>query len=724
MGVISRMREVSPYLLALFALVFIGFMVATDADIQRVLHLGENPATAVIGVVNGEKIRYAEFNERVQQQVEQQRKSAGGDIEIDEAGIRQSIWDMMVEEILLRQAAEKAAFPVTREELLDVLLDNPPDYLRQPFTDSAGVFHRERYIELITQPERLADYVDPNSGVDPVEVVERWKRDLVRIEDFLRQNRTREHLRSLVNAVGSIVSPSYVRRQYVVENSSAEVHYVVYSIDRIRDREITISDAEIEAYYRQHRDAFRQKKPARKLKYVIFPLEPTSQDSANFRKRLARIRQELEQTPPERRDSLFSLLLSEYQGRSYGLSSLAAIEPQKAQYLASQPVGAVLGPVELAGKTYFFRVDQRQPGDTLLVHASHILIGFGGNKDSARAQAQEIARRARSGENFAELARLYSQDRATAERGGDLGWFPRGRMVKPFEEAAFAAQPGSIVGPVESPFGFHIIAVHAKSADRIAYSEIELSVTLGTAGRNQIFREAYSFKQQVEKGTPFDTLARRLKKNPVETAFFEETTPVLGSRALTQFAFSHPIGTVSDPIELKPYGVVVAQVIDERKPGYKPLEDVRSEIVEKLRRSKKLDLLRPHVESVYERLKGADILARIVEIDSSVQVQTATMVKDNGFLQGYGQDPIVTAMIYRVPVGVIAPPVRGERAYFLLQVTKREVADPKTMDSTRFVELYRRLYNTAKASAYYYWYTALRDRSDIEDRRVKFYREF
>lgn len=718
------MREVSPYLLALFALVFIGFMVATDADIQRVLHLGENPATAVIGVVNGEKIRYAEFNERVQQQVEQQRKSAGGDIEIDEAGIRQSIWDMMVEEILLRQAAEKAAFPVTREELLDVLLDNPPDYLRQPFTDSAGVFHRERYIELITQPERLADYVDPNSGVDPVEVVERWKRDLVRIEDFLRQNRTREHLRSLVNAVGSIVSPSYVRRQYVVENSSAEVHYVVYSIDRIRDREITISDAEIEAYYRQHRDAFRQKKPARKLKYVIFPLEPTSQDSANFRKRLARIRQELEQTPPERRDSLFSLLLSEYQGRSYGLSSLAAIEPQKAQYLASQPVGAVLGPVELAGKTYFFRVDQRQPGDTLLVHASHILIGFGGNKDSARAQAQEIARRARSGENFAELARLYSQDRATAERGGDLGWFPRGRMVKPFEEAAFAAQPGSIVGPVESPFGFHIIAVHAKSADRIAYSEIELSVTLGTAGRNQIFREAYSFKQQVEKGTPFDTLARRLKKNPVETAFFEETTPVLGSRALTQFAFSHPIGTVSDPIELKPYGVVVAQVIDERKPGYKPLEDVRSEIVEKLRRSKKLDLLRPHVESVYERLKGADILARIVEIDSSVQVQTATMVKDNGFLQGYGQDPIVTAMIYRVPVGVIAPPVRGERAYFLLQVTKREVADPKTMDSTRFVELYRRLYNTAKASAYYYWYTALRDRSDIEDRRVKFYREF
>ncbi len=724
MGVISRMREVSPYLLALFAIVFIGFMVATDTDIRTVLFSGEHPATAVIGTVNGEKIRYADFDERLQQQLQQQRRSAGEGADIDESGIRQSIWDMMVEEILLRQEATKAGFPVTRQELLDILLDNPPDYMKQPFTDSAGHFHRDRYIELVTQPERLADYIDPNSGVDPVEAVERWKRDLLRIEDFIRQNRTREHIRSLVSAVGSIVSPSYARRQYVVENSTAEVTYVAYTIDRIPDRDVTVTDADIEAYYRRHREAFRQKKPARKLKYVIFPLEPSAQDTAAFRKRLERIRQELENVPAERRDSVFALLMSEYSGRSYGPSALSAIDPQKASYLADKPVGSVIGPVELQGKFYFFRIDRREPGDTPVVHASHILIGFGTNKDSARAEAQKLLQRARAGEDFAQLARLYSQDRASAERGGDLGWFPRGRMVKPFEDAAFAAAPGSIVGPVESPFGFHIIAVHARSSDRIAYSEIELTVGLSTATRNQIIRDAYSFKQQVEKGIPFDTVARRVKRNPVETVFFEETTPVLGSRTLTQFAFTHPVGTLSDPMELKPYGIVVAQIVDERKPGYKPLADVRSDIVERVRRIKKLDLLRKHVDSVYQRLKGADILARIVEIDPSAQVQTATMVKDNGFLQGYGNDPIVTTMIYKVPLGVIAPPIRGERAYFLVQVTKREIADPKTMSSQQFVELYRRLYNTAKASVYYYWYTATRDRAAIEDRRSKFYREF
>ena len=720
MGVISRMREVSPYLLALFAIVFIGFMVATDADIQHVMLSGENPATAVIGKVNGEKIRYAEFNERLQRQLEQQRQMSPN-AEVDEAGIRQAIWESFVEELLLRQAASEVGFPVTAEELRDVLLENPPEYLKRVFTDTAGRFYRERYIELVTQPERLAEYIDPNSGVDPIEVVQRWKQDLLQVEDFLRASRERERLRSLANLVGSITSPTYVRRQYMVENSSAEVNYVVYSIERIPDREVTVTDAELEEYYRRNRERFKQKE-SRKLKYVIFPLEPSAQDTANFRKRLQRIRQELETA--SNRDSVFALLLSQYQGRSYGLSSIASLDPQKAQYLVTQPVGAVVGPVEIMGKTYFLRVDRREPGDTLVVHASHILIGFGSNRDSARAEALKLLQRARAGEDFAALARQYSQDRGTAERGGDLGWFPRGRMVKPFEDAAFAAQPGEIVGPVESPFGYHIIAVHGRSSDRIAYSEVELSVTMSTTTRNQVFRQAYSFRQQVESGVPFDTVARRLKLNAVETAFFERTVPVLGSRALTDFAFENRVGALTDPIELPPYGVVVAQVVDARTAGFKPFADVRSEILERVRRQKKLDLLRPHVDSVYARLKGADILARIVEIDPSAEVRTATMVKDNGFLQGYGNDPIVTAMVYKVPVGVIAPPVRGERAYFLLQVVKRDVADTTRLGRQQFVELYRRLYNTAKASAYFYWYTTTKERAEIVDRRSKFYREF
>jgi parvulin-like peptidyl-prolyl isomerase len=93
------------------------------------------------------------------------------------------------------------------------------------------------------------------------------------------------------------------------------------------------------------------------------------------------------------------------------------------------------------------------------VHARHILV-------ATREEAESIVARLEAGEDFAALAAQLSQDTSNKDDGGDLGWFPRGQMVESFAEAAFALQPGETSDVVETEFGFHVVRVEEREADR------------------------------------------------------------------------------------------------------------------------------------------------------------------------------------------------------------------------------------------------------------------
>lgn len=144
--------------------------------------------------------------------------------------------------------------------------------------------------------------------------------------------------------------------------------------------------------------------------------------------------------------------------------------------------------------------------------ASHILINFGTNKDSSKAFATQVLARAKKGEDFAALAKEYSQDNGSKDRGGEYDYFPKGQMVKPFEDACFNNAPGSIVGPVETDFGYHIIKISDKISDEIKYSEIMISIALTMNTKKQLRRDALSFKQQLDDGQNMESLAKKIKK--------------------------------------------------------------------------------------------------------------------------------------------------------------------------------------------------------------------
>lgn len=140
------------------------------------------------------------------------------------------------------------------------------------------------------------------------------------------------------------------------------------------------------------------------------------------------------------------------------------------------------------------------------VRASHILLSKDG--ETARADAEKLLAELRSGADFADAAKRLSKDPGSAARGGDLGLFARGRMVKPFEDAAFAiAAPGQLASLVESQFGFHIIRLDERVAPKTLSFE-EARPTLINEARTRVINEARNALQaKLLEGSQLDNAA-------------------------------------------------------------------------------------------------------------------------------------------------------------------------------------------------------------------------
>ncbi len=299
-------------------------------------------------------------------------------------------------------------------------------------------------------------------------------------------------------------------------------------------------------------------------------------------------------------------------------------------------------------------------------------------------------------------------------------------MVKPFvEEAASAAAVGSIVGPIETQFGWHVIKVTDKKTDEIKYSEITLNPTISQATRSQLFRTAAALKETLKGGVQFDTAAKQLGIVASETAYFRRVATILGSRQLTNFAFDSNVGDVSEPIELKNTGIVVAQLAQSRLMGIKPLEDAKDEIKMKLMTAKKLDALKNKAQELFAKVSGLDSLSKAKTLDSTLNVVMAKGVTDNGRVPSFGSDVALTSSLFSqasASMGKILAPIRGERGYYIAQIKAKKDADPNGFAAARQT-LAQGEKGKAQSTLYFKWRNELRDRADIEDNRNKYFRD-
>lgn len=257
--------------------------------------------------------------------------------------------------------------------------------------------------------------------------------------------------------------------------------------------------------------------------------------------------------------------------------------------------------------------------------ASHILITFPANatpaeKAAAHAKADEIlVQLRRNPEKFAEIARQHSQDTGSAAQGGDLGFFGRGAMTKPFEEAVFGMKAGEIAGPVESQFGAHLIRLTAVRPARTTPLErvrddIAQELKKQQAGR-KFAEAAESFSNMVyEKPDSLKPAAQAFGREVQTSGWLARKggeNGLLGNEKLLQAAFAedalkHKRNT--EAVEVAPNTLISARVVDYRAASLRPFAEVSAELGQRLQREQAAALAVTQGKAVLAQLqegKGA-----------------------------------------------------------------------------------------------------------------------
>ncbi|GBD33700.1 Putative peptidyl-prolyl cis-trans isomerase Cbf2 [bacterium HR33] len=266
---------------------------------------------------------------------------------------------------------------------------------------------------------------------------------------------------------------------------------------------------------------------------------------------------------------------------------LRAVQPTQAEMRAFYERVVEQQPPRPASLTFRQIVVQPQPDSSAVLRAFML--------------ADSLARAIRGGADFAQVARRFSDDPATRERGGDLGWFRRGTMTPAFEDVAFRLRPGYVSSPVRTPFGFHIIQVQRAEPAEIQARHILIAPEITEENARRAKETADTLVALLRRGASFDSLAR-LHHDPTEESFvanvIRDSLPAGYREALA----GAKEGDIVGPIVLERPGgdlrYAVVKVEQVRPEGPYTFEELRERIRAQLARE---GALRRYLEDLRKR---------------------------------------------------------------------------------------------------------------------------
>ncbi len=318
--------------------------------------------------------------------------------------------------------------------------------------------------------------------------------------------------------------------------------------------------------------------------------------------------------------------------------------------------------------------------DTQQVRVSHILISAEeGEADGlARKKAEDLLKQIRGGGNFAVLAEEHSNDIGSSQRGGDLGFFGRGKMVPEFEEVAFSLKPGQISDLVRTPFGYHIIKgweVAAKMADsRRPIAEFELRQN---EAHKQAGELATKIANQLKQNPDFEAVAKEHNFTVKESLPFTLGDPVSG--LVVQSDFNQKVFALDQGEFLDPYesagSYLVAQLADIQATNIPKFDQVHAQVLQDLREESGDELAREQAFAFYQKAKNEGGLEQPAAAQKLSVKATGFFKKGATIDETLKFSPKIHDRSFRFEKGEISSPVTVAGKYIVFQLLEKTEID-------------------------------------------------
>lgn len=648
-----------------------------------------------VGKIDGKRISYTDFQENVEKftSINEIISGSSSQNEQTQKNIRNAAWQDMMDKYLFIKNAKAAGIKVGEDEMLSLVSSSNPSAIlvQNPiFMDESGNYSEEVLRQFLSMVE------NDQTG--------RYRQYWDYLQNTIYTQQFYQKYGALFNA-SNYTNALQMSHAMASGNTTADVDFCVEYFPMYHDSSIVVTNDEVRRYYKAHKEFFKQQKDSRDMEYVVFEVVPSSDDINNTSLAMSNLYDEFVST-----DNMKSFLaknsdspLSNYWYKSGELRTIN--EEIDAQIFG----GKDLTQVVKSGDDFFAARTMATKMLPDSVYVKHILL----QGVNAATKADSIVNVLKKGENFSNLASMYSLDTGSAADGelGSIGWMTQTYII-PGMESVIEAKVGTPF-VLKTTYGTHVVLV-TKTSKPMLKKQVAVFKKSALASKetyNKYYAQASRFAA-ITNGS-YDGYKRAVDSLKVysHNLTITEATSSFGSidqaKTVTRWVFDNKIGKASSILTVNTNYFFIAAVKGEHKAGYVPVEEATGVISNRLYTQK---LQQRTMADVKEKIKGAKTMEEVSErLGVEVEHSEAVSLASNTL------DPAMLGAAVTINDGEVFGPVKGAMGVYVFQTSNRQLGSFYTEDDARLREQQKTQYMGQ------FILSVMAENAGVEDNRERFY---